>query len=124
MALAMRESNGITDAINGDCIGALQMKPIMVRECNRIAGYEKYHDDDRYNVKLSLEMCELKLRHSLPPHWTIRSAALLWREGDAGMKKHAKDHEQYIRDVTNLYKEIHSGKMIPIWKKKDTMVYY
>lgn len=111
LALALRESNGDPGAVNGDCVGLLQMKPIMVQECNRIAGYEKYSLGDRLNPVLSLEMCELKLNHTLPKNWTIRDAALLWREGDKGRRKHAKDHEQYVKDVTELYWKVRDGKI-------------
>jgi hypothetical protein len=112
LALAMRESGGNPSAVNGDCVGLHQMKVIMVHECNRIAGYEKYSTNDRLDPKLSSEMCELKLNHTLGKgNWTIRDACLLWREGDKGRFKHAKDHEQYIKDVTKYYGEIRNGKI-------------
>lgn len=111
LALALRESGGDPTKVNGECVGILQIKPIMVVECNRIAGYEKYYLADRWIPKISIEMCELKLRHSLPKQWTIKDAALLWREGDKGRYTHADDHPKYVADVERYYVEIREGKI-------------
>ena len=113
LALALRESEGKPDAVSGDCVGILQMKPIMVDEVNRIVGYNKYHYEDRLNPKLSLEMCELKLDFSLPRQWTIKDACLLWREGDAGRYRHTEEHKKYVFEVTKYYWKVRN-KLIDV----------
>jgi hypothetical protein len=52
------ESRGDTSAYNvqEDAVGCLQIRPIMVREVNRVLGSEVYTLDDRWSRQCSLEM--------------------------------------------------------------------
>jgi len=50
------ESNGKTNAINGNAVGVLQIKPVMVKEVNRILRYPAYTLDDRWDKEKSIEM--------------------------------------------------------------------
>jgi hypothetical protein len=113
LALAMRESHCDPHAVNGICVGMHQEKPIIIEDANRIAGYNKYTLEDRLDPKKSEEICILILDHYLPARWTIKDAALLWREGAAGRYIRGSDHDQYIADVTRYYWEIRNGTLNP-----------
>lgn len=58
-AIIQVESEGNVKAINGDCVGLLQISPIYVRQCNKILGYNKYTLNDRYDSIKSVEMYNL-----------------------------------------------------------------
>jgi hypothetical protein len=59
-AIILVESEGNPNAVSGNSVGAMQITPILVRECNNILkarGSEKrYTLADRYNVEKSKEM--------------------------------------------------------------------
>ena len=59
-AIILVESEGNPRIVNGNQVGAMQITPIMVRECNNILkarGSEKqYKMTDRYDVEKSKEM--------------------------------------------------------------------
>ena len=59
-AIIKVESEGNPNAVSGNSVGAMQITPILVRECNNILkarGSEKrYTLADRYNVEKSKEM--------------------------------------------------------------------
>ena len=55
-ALIQVESEGITNAVNGNAVGILQIKPITVREVNRILKGEVYTLADRYSPEKSKDM--------------------------------------------------------------------
>ena len=57
-AIAMVESEGNPKRVsrNGLYVGYLQISEILVRECNRIAGYKKYTYADRYDKQKSINM--------------------------------------------------------------------
>lgn len=50
------ESRHNNEARNGKYVGTLQISPIMVREANRINGYEKYTLSDRNDSLMSANM--------------------------------------------------------------------
>lgn len=50
------ESRHNNEARNGIYVGTLQISPIMVREANRINGYEKYSLSDRNDSLMSANM--------------------------------------------------------------------
>lgn len=50
------ESRHDNEARNGKYVGTLQISPIMVREANRINGYEKYTLSDRNDSLMSANM--------------------------------------------------------------------
>ena len=59
-AIILVESEGNPNAVSGNSVGAMQITPILVRECNNILksrGSEKrYTMADRYDVEKSKEM--------------------------------------------------------------------
>ena len=57
-AIAMVESECQPNRVsrNGLYVGYLQISEILVRECNRIVGYEKYTYADRYDKQKSIDM--------------------------------------------------------------------
>ena len=46
---------------NGKAIGPLQIHPIMVKEVNRLIGFEKYSNEDRLSELKSVEMAKIFL---------------------------------------------------------------
>ena len=57
-AIIYVESRGDSMAYNKreDAVGVLQIRPIMLREVNRLLGYNKYKLSDRWNIAKSKEM--------------------------------------------------------------------
>lgn len=78
------ENNNI--ARNGDNIGILQIRPIMVYEINRILGYKKYELRDRFNPIKSIEMFKIYTNHHTPD-WNLELVARRWNGGYNGELK-------------------------------------
>lgn len=57
-AIIQVESKGVETAIStdGTCVGILQIKKVIVDDCNSYLGYKKYKYSDRLNKKKSIEM--------------------------------------------------------------------
>ena len=59
-AIILVESEGNPRAVSGNSVGAMQITPILVRECNNIlqsrGSDKRYTLADRYNVEKSKEM--------------------------------------------------------------------
>ena len=59
-AIILVESEGHPNAVSGNSVGAMQITPILVRECNNIlqsrGSDKRYTLADRYNVEKSTEM--------------------------------------------------------------------
>ena len=59
-AIILVESEGNPNAVSGNSVGAMQITPILVRECNNIlqsrGSDKRYTLADRYNVEKSKEM--------------------------------------------------------------------
>lgn len=78
------ENNNI--ARNGDNIGILQIRPIMVYEINRILGYKKYELRDRFDSIKSIEMFKIYTNHHTPD-WNLELVARRWNGGYNGEYK-------------------------------------
>lgn len=78
------ENNNI--ARNGDNIGILQIRPIMVYEINRILGYKKYELRDRFDSIKSIEMFKIYTNHHTPD-WDLELVARRWNGGYNGEYK-------------------------------------
>lgn len=78
------ENNNI--ARNGDNIGILQIRPIMVYEVNRILGCNKYKLKDRFDPIKSIEMFEIYTNHHTPD-WNLELVARRWNGGCNGELK-------------------------------------
>jgi hypothetical protein len=69
-----------------DAVGILQIRPIMVKEVNRILGYEKYQLSDRHSDKCSVEMFNV-FQHHWNPSGNFEVMARIWNGGNRGMQK-------------------------------------
>ena len=81
------ESRGDSMAYNAgeDAVGVLQIRPIMMREVNRLLGYNKYTLDDRWSKSKSIEMFNVIKDHTTNP--TNEILARNWNGGWSGYKK-------------------------------------
>ena len=86
-AIIYVESRGNTKAhnIKEDAVGCLQIRPIMLREVNRLLGYNKYKLADRWSKAKSIEMFNVIKQHTTNP--TDEKLAMNWNGGWNGYKK-------------------------------------
>ena len=86
-AIIYVESRGDSMAHNKreDAVGVLQIRPIMLREVNRLLGYDKYTLKDRWSKAKSIEMFEVIREHTTNP--TDEKLARNWNGGPNGYKK-------------------------------------
>ena len=85
--IAMNETSNFDEkAINKkeNAAGLLQIRPIMIRDVNRIVGYKKYTLNDRYNFSKSLEIFYIIQDH-YNPEYDIEKAARIWNGGPDGI---------------------------------------
>ena len=103
-ALIQVESSGRDNAhnISEDAVGCLQIRPIMVREVNRIlhkqGGTFRFKLKDRWDRDKSLEMFHV-WREYHHPNSTDETIARNWNGGPKGYKKEST--LQYWRKVKN-----------------------
>tara|TARA_R110000764_G_scaffold737_5_gene2747 strand:+ start:460 stop:867 length:408 start_codon:yes stop_codon:yes gene_type:complete len=81
------ESRGDSMAYNvgEDAVGVLQIRPIMMREVNRLLKENKYTLDDRWSKSKSIEMFNVIKAHTTNP--TNERLARNWNGGWNGYKK-------------------------------------
>ena len=81
------ESRGDSMAYNAgeDAVGVLQIRPIMMREVNRLLKENKYTLDDRWSKSKSIEMFNVIKDHTTNP--TNEILARNWNGGWSGYKK-------------------------------------
>ena len=86
-AIIYVESRGNTKAhnIKEDAVGCLQIRPIMLKEVNRLLGYNKYKLADRWSKAKSIEMFNVIKEHTTNP--TDEKLARNWNGGWNGYKK-------------------------------------
>ena len=86
-AIIYVESRGNTKAhnIKEDAVGCLQIRPIMLREVNRLLGFNKYKLADRWSKDKSIEMFNVIKEHTKNP--TNEKLARNWNGGWNGYKK-------------------------------------
>ena len=86
-AIIYVESRGDINAYNAkeNAVGCLQIRPIMLREVNRLLGYNKYKLTDRWNKEKSIEMFNVIKEHTTNP--TDEKLARNWNGGWNGYKK-------------------------------------
>jgi len=96
-ALILVESAGNPKAFNKkeNAVGCLQIRPIMVREVNRILRKQKselrYTKEDRWDCGLSKEMFYIWVNH----HHPISNNEMIarnWNGGPRGYKKQSTEH--------------------------------
>ena len=83
-AIIQVESEGNPNAVSGNSVGAMQITPILVKDCNEILKKQKskkrYTMDDRYSVAKSKEMFLLIQSHYNPEN-SIEKAIRSWNGG-------------------------------------------
>ena len=86
-AIIYVESRGDVNAYNAkeNAVGCLQIRPIMLREVNRLLGFDKYKLADRWNKSKSIEMFKVIKEHTTNP--TDEKLARNWNGGWNGYKK-------------------------------------
>lgn len=108
-AIAMVESEGNPKRVsrNGLYVGYLQISEILVRECNRIAGYKKYTYADRYDKQKSIDMfIDYQEYHN--PEGDMEKAIRLWNSGDRNCMKRKDRTEGYYKRVMSQFASLAS----------------
>ena len=89
-AIILVESEGNPRAVNGNQVGAMQITPICVKECNLILKERKmkkrYTLNDRFSVKKSKEMFLLIQSHRNPEN-SVEVAIRAWNGGPRYSKR-------------------------------------
>ena len=102
-AIIQVESEGNPNAVSGNSVGAMQITPILVKDCNQILQQKKskkrYTLADRYSVEKSKEMFLLFQSHYNPMN-SIEKAIRSWNGG-----------VHYSVRATNRYYKKVMGKM-------------
>ena len=98
-AIILVESEGNPKAVSGNSVGAMQITPILVRECNNILEKQKskkrYTMADRYSVEKSKEMF-LLIQKYFNPENNVEKAIRSW---NGGVKYSVKATNKYYRKV-------------------------
>ncbi len=83
-AIIMVESEGNARAVSGSACGAMQIRPIMIRECNSILekrnSKKRYRMEDRFDLAKSKEMFILIQSHYNPTN-NVEKAIRSWNGG-------------------------------------------
>lgn len=104
-AVATVESKLNEKAVSGDCVGYLQIRPVLVKECNNILKKKKsskrYSLKDRYNKEKSIEMFYL-IQENFNPSYNIERALWIWNAGANAKKRPTA----YINKVMKVYNKL------------------
>ena len=99
------ESNGNAKAKHGNQVGAMQITPILVKECNQILQRrgcsKRYTLTDRYSVEKSKEMFEIYQSYHNPEN-DVEFAIRSWNGGPRFSKRAT---QRYYRKVMQHYKK-------------------
>jgi len=98
-AIIQVESEGNPNAVSGNSVGAMQITPILVKDCNNILKKKKskkrFTMADRYNVAKSKEMFLLIQSHYNPEN-SIEKAIRSW---NGGVKYSVRATNKYYKKV-------------------------
>lgn len=98
-AIIQVESEGNARAVNGEQVGAMQIMPITVKDCNNILKSRKlkkrYTLDDRFSVKKSKEMFLLIQSHYNPRN-DVEQAIRAWNGGPQYSKRHTQRYYERV----------------------------
>lgn len=101
-AIATVESELNEKAVSSDCVGYLQIRPLLVKECNDILkkkdSKKRYALNDRFSKKKSIEMFYL-IQEKFNPSHNIERALWVWNAGPYAKKRPTK----YINKVMKEY---------------------
>jgi hypothetical protein len=103
-AIIQVESEGNERAVSGNSVGAMQITPILVKECNQILKAQKsekrYTMNDRYSVEKSKEMFLLIQSHYNKAN-SVEKAIRSW---NGGPRYSIKGTNSYYKKVVRLLK--------------------
>ena len=103
-AIIQVESGGDSKAVSGNSVGAMQITPILVKDCNNILQKQKskkrYTLADRYSVEKSKEMFLLIQSHYNPMN-SVEKAIRSW---NGGVKYSVRATNMYYRKVMDKMK--------------------
>ena len=103
-AIIQVESEGNSKAVSGNSVGAMQITPILVKECNKILEKQKskkrFSLNDRYSVDKSKEMFLLIQKYHNPEN-SIEKAIRSW---NGGIKYSIRATNRYYRKVMSKLK--------------------
>ena len=98
-AIIQVESGGDPKAVSGNSVGAMQITPILVKDCNEILKKQKskmrYTMNDRYSVEKSKEMF-LLIQNYYNPENNVEKAIRSW---NGGVKYSVKATNRYYKKV-------------------------
>ena len=98
-AIIQVESEGNPNAVSGNSVGAMQITPILVKDCNEILKRQKskkrYTMADRYSVEKSKEMFLLIQKYYNPEN-NVEKAIRSW---NGGIKYSVKATNGYYKKV-------------------------
>ena len=104
-AIATVESELNEKAVSGDCVGYLQIRPLLIKECNNILkkknSKKRYSLSDRFSKKKSIEMFYL-IQEKFNPSHSIERALWVWNAGPYAKKRPT----EYINKVMKEYRKI------------------
>lgn len=103
-AIATVESQLNEKAVSKDCVGYLQIRPIVVQECNNILkqrnSTKRYTLSDRLNKKKSIEMFYL-IQEKFNPSYNVEKTLCIWNAGPYSKKKPTKYVEKVMKEYKN-----------------------
>ena len=103
-AIIQVESGGNPNAVSGNSVGAMQITPILVQDCNQILERKKskkrYTLSDRYSAKKSKEMF-LLIQSYYNPMNNVEKAIRLW---NGGVNYSVRATNRYFQKVMNKMK--------------------
>ena len=103
-AIIQVESGGDSKAVSGNSVGAMQITPILVEDCNQILQKQKskkrYTLKDRYSVEKSKEMFLLIQKYYNPSN-SVEKAIRSW---NGGVHYSVRATNRYYKKVMNLMK--------------------
>lgn len=89
------ESSGDDNAVGdgGKAVGAFQIWPVMLKDCNRIVGEERWTNEDRTDRAKSRAMFLAYSRHYAKHHadWSNEGIARRWNSGPKGHTKQVSE---------------------------------
>lgn len=101
------ESNGDARAKSGNSVGAMQITPILVAECNNILRSRKqskrYKLSDRFNLKKSKEMF-LLMQSQFNQENNVEQAIRSWNGGNNYSRKRTQRYYEKVMAVLNSSK--------------------
>ena len=108
-SIAQHESKQNANARNGQYLGILQISPVLVNECNKIAGYRKFTNADRASREKSIEMFNT-IQGRYNPQRDMNLAVRIWGAGLVALKNKNAGQRAY-REVMAIYHRHRAGTL-------------